>query len=68
MKRFRAGQREPQPEPTTPNVNGAAGLALEIEELEPRLTPDYFGTTGSGSSGGSGGPGTPPGRTVGWGC
>jgi hypothetical protein len=36
-------------------------VALQIEELEPRLAPDYTGGTGSGGSG-------TPGYTVGWGC
>jgi hypothetical protein len=36
-------------------------VALQIEELEPRLAPDYTGGTGNGGSG-------TPGYTVGWGC
>jgi hypothetical protein len=57
--------------PTSNGARGTASSALVIEELEPRLTPDYWGVSGSGGSGdsSSGGSGTPPpGRTVGWGC
>lgn len=76
MTRFWTRGREDRPDPT-PTGSGAdwsapasaatavaASATLEIEELEPRLTPDYTGYFG----GGSGQPNPPPGRTVGWGC
>ena len=71
LTRRRENRTEALPPPTSLSAAGApdtATGALEIEELEPRLTPDYLGLFGGGSGGGSGGIGGAPGRTVGWGC
>lgn len=70
MKLFKSGRREPQSETQPTRTLRSAAAALEIEELEPRLTPDYLGTGSSGGGGGAGGPGpgNPPSRSVGWGC
>jgi hypothetical protein len=66
MKRFwpgrraERGPRRPSPDPG-PGALAKASKELEIEELEPRLTPDYWGQSSVGG-------GSSPGRTVGWGC
>ena len=64
----RSPRREPMPQDAHAPRTGAEA-ALQIEELEPRLTPDYVGTGSGGTNPPpyGGGTGT-PGRTVGWGC
>jgi len=73
MKRFWPGRRDLRRRNTgTPETSRGAqpgprdagtGLAeLSIDELEPRLAPNYPGT------GGGNGPNGDPSRTVGWGC
>jgi hypothetical protein len=73
MIRFRAGRRDLRRSTAPPGgparkARGATvePAALQIEELEPRLTPDYLGSGSGGSNPPPGGGST--GRTVGWGC